>query len=157
MARQSIFPIPTRCTPGRLSSATRRHAIRERYEAQGGGELAIQPSRSVTTTLNSSSVHPRQRSQFLISIAFYPSAPVAPESLDATHVTSFYEKSRGTVSGTSSYSSKAALVGFSTEEFRVVVTDLDGRMDISSPPWVTGCRCPLGEKPHKVSCHQRTV
>ena len=43
-----------------------------------------------------------------LSIASTPIAPAAPERLDATHVTSSSDKSRGTVSGTSSYSSKTA-------------------------------------------------
>ena len=48
------------------------------------------------------------------SIASAPCTPDTPESFDATHVTSYYVKARGTVLGTSSYSSKAAHVGFST-------------------------------------------
>ena len=46
------------------------------------------------------------------SVASAPSAPAAPESFDATHVTSSSVQSRSTVSGTSSYSSKAAHAGF---------------------------------------------
>ena len=67
-----------------------------------------------TTTLNSSNAHPKRSSQFLSSIVSAPSAPVAPESFDATHVTSYSMKSRGTVLGTSSYYSKAAHGIFST-------------------------------------------
>ena len=65
-------------------------------------------------TLNSYDEHPKQRSQFLSSIASDLSAPAAPESLDATHMTSSSKNSRGTVYSTSSYSSKAVHVGFST-------------------------------------------
>ena len=53
-ARRSISPMPMGRTPGRLSSATRRHAISAGYAAQGGEELAIQSARLATTTLNSS-------------------------------------------------------------------------------------------------------
>ena len=67
-----------------------------------------------TTTLNSSDEHPEKRSQLRSSIASAPSAPAAPESFDVNHVTSYSVKLRGTVSGTSSQSSKAAHVGFST-------------------------------------------
>ena len=51
-------------------------------------------------------------SQFLSSIALTPSAPAAPEILDATHMTSSSEKSRETIYGTSVYSSKALTWGF---------------------------------------------
>ena len=46
------------------------------------------------------------------SIASAPSTPAALENFDATHVTSSYVESRGTVSDTSPYSSKSAHVGF---------------------------------------------
>ena len=73
-----------------------------------------QSDRSATMTLNSSDSHPKQKSQFLRSIASAPSTPAAPEILYVTYMTSSSEKSRGTVPGTSSYSSKSAHVGFST-------------------------------------------
>ena len=76
--------------------------------------MAIQSASLVTTTLNCSGAHPKQRSQFLSSIASSPSAPAAPEIFDAIHVTSSSVKSRGTVLGTSPYSSKAVHMGFST-------------------------------------------
>ena len=80
----------------------------------GGGGLAIQSDILATTTLRSSDKHPKRGSQFLSSIASTPSASAAPESFDATQVTSSSVKSRGAVYGTSPYSSKAAHVGFST-------------------------------------------
>ena len=70
-------------------------------------------------TLNSSDVHPKQRSHFLRSIASAPIAVAASESLDATHVTLSSEKSRGAVYGTSFYSSKDVHVGFSTGGIRM--------------------------------------
>ena len=82
-----------------------------------GGEgvgLSVQSTRSATITLSSSDTNLKRRSQFLSSIASAPRSSAAPESLDATHVTSSYKKSRSTISDTSSYSSKAAHVGFYT-------------------------------------------
>ena len=76
--------------------------------------MAIQSASMATTTLNSSDAHPKQRSQFIRSIASAPNTPDAPESFDATHVTSSSVKSRGTVSSTSPYYSMAAHVGFFT-------------------------------------------
>ena len=64
--------------------------------------------------MNSSDTHHKQRSQFLSSINSSPSAPAAPESLDATHVMLYSKKSRVIVSGTYLYSLMAAHVGFST-------------------------------------------
>ena len=61
---------------------------------------------------NSSKEHPKRRRKFLSSIASAPCAPAAPETFYATHVTSSSVKLRGTFFGTSSYSSKAAHVGF---------------------------------------------
>ena len=81
--------------------------------------MAIQSSRLATMTLSSSDSQPKRRSQFCISIASALSAPAAPESFDATHITASSVKSRGTVSGTSPYFSKAAHVGFSMRETRV--------------------------------------
>ena len=60
------------------------------------------------TTLNSSDMHPKQRSQFISSIASDPSAPAASESFNATHVTSSSVKSSDTDYGTSPYSSNAS-------------------------------------------------
>ena len=67
-----------------------------------------------TITLNSSDAHPKQSSQLCSSIASTPIVPAAPESFYATHMTSSSVKLRGTVSGTSPYSSKAVHAGFST-------------------------------------------
>ena len=106
--------MPKGHTPGLLSSDTRQHAISARYAAQGGEELAIQSASLATTTLNSSDTHPKQRRQFLISIASAPSTPDALESFDATHVTSSYVKLRSTISGTSPYLPKATHMVFST-------------------------------------------
>ena len=66
-----------------------------------------------TTTLSPSDEHPKRRSQLRSSITSAPSVTAAPESF-ATHVTSSSVKSRGTVSGTSPYSSKAVYMVFST-------------------------------------------
>ena len=112
-AWRSVSPIPTGRTPGLLFSTARRHAISARYSAQGEEELAIQSANLATTTLNSSGEHPKRRSQLCSSIASAPSTSAAPGSFDATHVTSSSVKSRGTVSGTSSCSSKAEHVEFS--------------------------------------------
>ena len=90
------------------------HQSKVNRPGRGGGGLAIQFSRLVMTTLNSSVALPKRRSQFLISIASAPSAPAAPEILDATHVTSSYNNSRVTIFGTSSYSSTATHRGLST-------------------------------------------
>ena len=120
-ARRSVSHMPTGRTPGLLSSATRRHSISAQWVAQGGEEVASQSSKLATTTLSSSKTHPKRRSQFRSSIASDPSAPAAPESFDATHVMSSSVKLRVTVSGTSSYSSKAAHVGFSTGDTHVRV------------------------------------
>ena len=106
--------MPMGRTPGRLSSSTRRHAISAQYADQGWGDLAIQSDRLATTNLKSSDAHQEQRGQLRSSIASSPSAPAATESFDATHVTSSSVKSRGTVSGTYPYFSKAAHMGFST-------------------------------------------
>ena len=115
-ARRSVSPMPTGHTHRRLSSATSRYAISARYAAQGGEDLSIQSSNLAATTLSSSDAHPKQRSQFLSSIASAPSTPAAPESFHMTHVTSSSAKLRGTVSGTSPYSSKAAQAGFSMRD-----------------------------------------
>ena len=72
--------------------------------------MVIQSYILATTTLNSSNVHLKQMSQFIISIASDTSSPVAPEILGATHVASSSDKLRVTASGTSSYSSKATHV-----------------------------------------------
>ena len=111
---RSVFLNSTERTPGCLSSATRQHAISAQCATQGGGEVAIQLASLATMTLNSYDEHPKQRSQFISPIFSAPSAPAAPERFDATHVTSSSVKSRGTVSGTSPYFSKAAHVGFYT-------------------------------------------
>ena len=118
--RQSVSPIPTGCTPGLLSSATRRHAISAQYATQGvGKELSTQSARVATTTLSFSDAHLKRRGQFRSSIASVTSVPAVLESFDATNVTLSFMKYRGTVSGTSSYSSKDAHVGFSTEGTRM--------------------------------------
>ena len=101
-------------TPGRLSSTTRRHTISARYADQGGEELSTQSARLEMTTISSSDAHPKRRRQLRSSIASATSARAAPESFDATHVTSSSLKLRGTVYGTSPYSSKDAHMGFST-------------------------------------------
>ena len=76
--------------------------------------MATHSDSLATTTLNSSDAHPKRRRQLRSSIASAPSTPAAPEIFDATHVTSYSVKLRGTVSGTSPYFSKAAHAGFST-------------------------------------------
>ena len=65
------------------------------------------------TTLKSSNAHLNQRSQFLSSISSDPIVPAVPESWYATHMKSSSKNTRGTVSSTFSYYSKAAHVGFS--------------------------------------------
>ena len=74
--------------------------------------MAIQSAR-LETTLRSYDLHMKRRSQFRSSIASDTSAPAAPKSFDATHVRPPSVKSRGTVSGTSSYFLKSAHVEFS--------------------------------------------
>ena len=70
-------------------------------------------------TLNSSHANPNQRSQFISSIASAPRAPASPEILDATDMTLYSKNPRSTVSGTSSYYSKAAHADFSTGGIRM--------------------------------------
>ena len=107
-------PYP-RCAPLAFYQAPSRDMLLMRNKQQrGGGGLAIQSASLATTTLNSSDAHPKLRSQLRSSIASAPSAPAAPEIFDATHIMSPSVKSRGTVLGTSSYSSKAVHAGFST-------------------------------------------
>ena len=98
-------------------------------------------ARAVTTTLNFSDAHPKQISQFISSIASAPSAPAVPERLDATHVTSSSKDSRVTVSGTSSYYSKATYVRFSMGGTRISGcfsqrTSATGRLVcVQTSPW----------------------
>ena len=63
--------------------------------------------------LNPSDVHPKRLSQLQSSIVSTPSAPAAPESLYATHITSSSVKLGVNVLGTSTYSSKEVNVVFS--------------------------------------------
>ena len=100
--------------------------------------MDIQSDSLATTTFNSSDAHPKQRSQFLSSIASAPNAHAAPESFDATHVKSSFVKLRGTVSGNSPYSSKAVHAGFSTGGHRHVRVLLPEDCCNLSP-----CRCAL--------------
>ena len=101
---------------------------------------SIQSLRSSTTTLKSSYSSPKQMRQLCSLIASYIRYPEAPESFDATHVMSAYKKLRGTFSGKSSHSSKAAHVGFYHRGFihvRVILTEDSatihpGLMQISS-------------------------
>ena len=121
----------------------------------GWGEFSTQSSVSATTTLNSSDAHSKRRSQFLSSTASAPSAPAVPESLDATHMTLYSEKSRGTVSRNSLYYSKAMHVGFSTGGTRMSGC-LSRRTSTTGcpvfvqtpprrrPPFPTLCRFPSG-------------
>ena len=74
--------------------------------------MSIQASSLATTTLSSSDVHQKQRSQFLSSIASAHIAPAVLESFDETYVMPSSVKFSGTVSGISPYSSKAANMQF---------------------------------------------
>ena len=105
--------MPTGHIPGISYIATTQHAISELYAAQGGGGgMDIKTDILVTTTPNSSDVHPKQLSQFLSTIVSDPGALAAPESFDIAHVTSSSVKSRVTVLDKSSCSLKAAHVVF---------------------------------------------
>ena len=76
-------------------------------------DLAIQSASLAMVDLNSSDAQLKLRSQFLSSTDSAPSAPAAPESFYATHITSSSVKLRVTVYGNSSYSLKTAHVEFS--------------------------------------------
>ena len=77
------------------------------YADQEVDEFTRKSDSPATSKRFSSKAHPNLRSQFLSLSASAPSAPDEPESSNATHVMTSSEKSRGTVSGTSSYLSKA--------------------------------------------------
>ena len=68
-----------------------------------------------TTDCITSDAHLKQMSQILRSIASATRSPAEPDILDATHLASSSEKSRGTVFGTSLYSLKEFHAGSSIE------------------------------------------
>ena len=108
MARdlRRVSQILNRRTPGRLSRVTSLQAINDLYSTQGGDKFYSQSANPATSTQISMEAHTSQISQFLSSSASAPSAPTSHESFNATHVTSYSNNSRGTVSGTSLYLSK---------------------------------------------------
>ena len=69
-----------------------------------GEKISTQTASQATNTLRSFDTHPKQTSQFWISIVSTPSVPAVTENFDVTHVMSSSVKSRGVVSGTPSYS-----------------------------------------------------
>ena len=72
-------------------------------KVHGGGGGASQSAMSASTFHSSSEVHAEIRRQFHALMASTPSASVAPDIFNATHVMSSYKKLRDTVSSTSLY------------------------------------------------------
>ena len=95
-------PTPTGLTPGFLSRATSRQAMRALIAAQGGWLFAIHSVRLAMVSLSWREDAPNRKSQFCKSTASVPLGPPDPDSFETVFATNSDEMVRESGSGTSS-------------------------------------------------------